>query len=84
MKSMNLLWIRPSHAEQALEPDERRVRDFVDSPGGISESARSLADKMGISRRRCRGVLERLVEQGIVERRDFADIEPIYLRFPSR
>jgi len=81
---VNLLWIRPASAEQALLPDERRVRDFVDSPGGVSESASSLADKMGISRRRCRGILERLVEQGIVQRRDFADIEPMYLRFPSR
>ena len=81
---MNLLWLRPVAAEQALSPDERRVRDYVDSPGGVSESARSLADKMGISRRRCRGILERLVEQGIVQRREFADIEPIYLRFPSR
>ena len=81
---MNLLWIRPVSAEQALQPDERRVRDYIDSPGGISESVSSLADKMGISRRRCRGILERLVEQGVLQRRDFADIEPMYLRFPSR
>ena len=81
---MNLLWIRPSSAEQALEPDERRVRDYMDSPGGVSESASSLADKMGISRRRCRGILEQLVEQGVVQRREFPDIEPMYLRFPSR
>lgn len=81
---MNLMWIRPTSAEQALTPDERRVRDFFDSPGGVSESASSLADKMGISRRRCRVILERLVAQGIVQRRDFDDIEPMYLRFPSR
>lgn len=81
---MNLLWIRPATAEQAFSPDERRVRDFIDSPGGVSESAASLADKMGISQRRCRGILEQLVQQGVVQRRDFADIEPIYLRFPSR
>jgi predicted ArsR family transcriptional regulator len=81
---MNLLWIRPVEIEQSLRPDERRVRDFVDSPGGVSESVVSLADKLGISRRRCRGILERLVEQGIVQRRDFADIEPIYVRFPGR
>jgi hypothetical protein len=81
---MNLLWIRPVEVEQGLRPDERRVRDFVDSPGGVSESVVSLADKMGISRRRCRGILERLVEQGVVRRRDFRDIEPIYVRFPSR
>ncbi|MDQ6670303.1 MAG: hypothetical protein M3069_06060 [Chloroflexota bacterium] len=81
---MNLLWLRPAEVEQGLRPDERRVRDFVDSPAGVSESVVSLADKMGISRRRCRGILERLVEQGVVRRRDFVDIEPIYVRFPSR
>ena len=81
---MNLLWIRPAEVELNLGPDERRVRDFVDSPGGVSESVMSLADKLGISRRRCRGILERLVEQGVVQRHDFVDIEPIYVRFPSR
>ena len=81
---MNLLWIRPVHAEQAFGPDERRVRDYVDTPAGVSESARSLADKMGMSRRRCQRILEGLVEQGVLARREFADIEPMYLRFPSR
>lgn len=81
---MNLLWIRPALAEQAFGPDERRVRDFVDSAGGVSESVLSLSAKLGISRGRCRRILEGLVKQGIVERRDFADMEPIYLRFPSR
>jgi predicted ArsR family transcriptional regulator len=81
---MHLLWIRPVSGEQGLDPDERRVRDFVDSPGGVSESARSLSDKLGISHRRCREILDRLVEQGVLERREFADIEPQYLRFPSR
>jgi predicted ArsR family transcriptional regulator len=81
---MNLLWIRPVEVEQTLRPDERRVRDFVDSPGGVSESVMSLADKLGIGRRRVRGILERLVEQGILQRRDFVDIEPIYVRFPGR
>ncbi|HLZ29693.1 MAG TPA: hypothetical protein VKV73_20430 [Chloroflexota bacterium] len=81
---MNLLWIRPVEVEQTLRPDERRVRDFVDSPGGVSESVMSLADKLGIGRRRVRGILERLVEQGVLQRRDFVDIEPIYVRFPGR
>ena len=40
---MNLLWIRPIGVEAALEPDERRVREFCDSPAGVSESAASLA-----------------------------------------
>jgi predicted ArsR family transcriptional regulator len=81
---MSLLWIRPVQAEQALQPAERRVRDFVDSPAGVSESVESLSDKLGISRRACQRILEQLVEQGIVQRRDFADMAPIYLRFPSR
>ena len=81
---MNLLWIRPIEGEQALRPDERRVRDYVDSPGGVSESVVSLADKLGIKRGRCRRILERLVEQGVVQRHDFSDIQPIYVRFPSR
>ena len=81
---MNLLWIRPVESEQAFQPDERRVRDYVDCPSGVSESVRSLSDKLGISRRRCRRILEQLVEQGVLERRDFSDIEPMYLRFPSR
>ena len=81
---MNLLWMRPADAEQAFGPDERRVRDYLDSPGGVSESVRSLADKLGISRRRCRRILEGLVEQGVLRRREFADIEPMYLRFPGR
>jgi ribosomal protein S25 len=81
---MNLLWIRPVEVEQGLRPDERRVRDFIDSPAGVSESVASLADKLDINRGRCRRILELLVEQGIVQRRDFSDIEPIYVRFPSR
>ena len=44
----------------------------------------ALADKLGISRRQCRRVLEELAEQGIVRRHEFVDIEPLYTRFPSR
>ena len=81
---MKVFWIR-THAEPpTFEPDERRIREFVEGPGGVSESAASLADKLGISRRRCRRILERLVEEGVVHRRDFSDMEPMYLRFPSR
>jgi hypothetical protein len=73
-----------TNAEQDQAPDEQRIREFLDCPGGVSESARSLASKLGIGRRRCRAILERLVQQGIVVRRDFADIEPMYVRFPTR
>jgi predicted ArsR family transcriptional regulator len=80
---MNLLWLRPLTSENGWSPDERRIRDYVDAPGGISESAASLAGKLGISRRRCRRVLEHLVEQGVLRRHDFADIDPVYVRFPT-
>jgi predicted ArsR family transcriptional regulator len=81
---VNLLWLRPIGSEGAFEPDERRVRDYVDAPGGVSESAESLADKLGISPRRCRRILDQLVEQGILQKREFTDIAPMYVRFPSR
>jgi ribosomal protein S25 len=81
---MHLLGLRPVAAEPPDEPDELRIREFVESPAGISESVESLADKMGISRRVCRRILEELVQQGVVQRREFADIAPMYLRFPSR
>ena len=81
---MNLLWIKPAAGENPFQPDERRVRDYVDSPSGVSESARSLSDKLGMSRGRCGRILERLVEQGILQRRDYVGMEPMYLRFPSR
>jgi ribosomal protein S25 len=81
---MNLLWLRPVEVEQAFQPDERRVRDYVDTPSGVSESVMSLAEKLGMNRRRCRRILERLVEQGVVQRRDFSDMDPIYVRFPTR
>ena len=81
---MNLLWIRPVEVELGLRPDEGRVRDYVDSPAGVSESVVSLADKLGIKRRHCRRILEHLVEQGVLQRHDFNDIQPIYVRFPSR
>jgi DNA-binding IclR family transcriptional regulator len=67
-----------------MAADEQRVRDYVASPGGISESVRSLADKLDLQPRTCRRILERLVEQGILTRRDFTDIDPLYVRFPNR
>jgi ribosomal protein S25 len=82
-RGLNLLWIRPVEIEQELPLEERRIRDFVDSPSGVSESVESLSDKLGISRRRCRRILEQLVEQGVVQRREFTDIQPLYVRFPT-
>jgi DNA-binding Lrp family transcriptional regulator len=67
-----------------VEPDEQRVREFIDSPAGISESVESLSDKIGISRRSCRRILDGLAKEGVVQRRDFDDMPPMYVRFPSR
>ena len=81
---MNLLWVRPGGVAPVQEPDERRIREFCDSPAGVSESAASLASKLGISQRSCRSILEHLVEQGVVGRHDYLGIEPMYFRFPTR
>lgn len=81
---MSLLWIRPAHAEVHYSPDERRLRDFVDSRAGVSESAASLAAKLGVPERDCRRVLEQLVSEGLVTRRDFQGIQPLYCRYPGR
>jgi predicted ArsR family transcriptional regulator len=82
-RGLNLAWIRPIEIDQELPLEESRIRDFVDSPSGVSESVESLSDKLGISRRRCRSILEQLVEQGVVQRREFTDIQPQYVRFPT-
>ena len=81
---MNLLWVRPGGVAPTQEPDERRIREFCASPAGVSESAASLAAKLGISQRSCRAILEQLVEQGVVGRHDYLGIEPMYFRFPTR
>jgi hypothetical protein len=84
MLSMNLLWIRSAPGDVDEQLDERRIREYLDGPGGISETADSLSDKLGINSGRCRRILDRMAEQGVVKRQDFKDIEPIYSRFPSR
>ena len=81
---MSLLWIRPLFAERDYAPDERRVREFLDAPGGVSETVASLSLKLGIRPSRVRRILDELVESGVLHRRDYADIEPIYSRFPGR
>jgi predicted ArsR family transcriptional regulator len=63
---------------------ERRVRDFLLNEPACSETAASLAAKLGLSRRGCRKALDTLVEHGLVRRRDFHDIASIYYRYPVR
>lgn len=62
--------------------DEVRVREFLLKQPSCSETAVSLASKLGLSRRGCRRALELLVDEGVVRRREFSDIEPIYYRYP--
>lgn len=76
--------MRSAHAEAAFSPEERRVRDYLDTRAGISESVASLASKLDLGREACKRVLEQLVHEGVVHRRDFADIQPIYTRYPGR
>src|SRR5438874_11409561 len=93
-----MIWARASRAEAQGENgnwrslfgfagrprlDERRVRDFLLNEPSCSESVDSLARKLRLSRRNCRKALELLVREGLVRRRDFADIEPIYYRYPD-
>lgn len=80
---MSLLWVRPAHLEARLVPEERRVREYLDTRAGVSESVASLATKLGLDRGLCRRVLERLAGEGVVHRREFDDIEPLYTRFPT-
>lgn len=64
--------------------DERRIRAFIESQPGLSESALSLARKVGVSPGHCRQVLEALAREGVVRRREFGDIEPLFYRYPGR
>jgi hypothetical protein len=64
--------------------DERRVRDYLNWEYGLSETAASLSHKLRVDRRVCRRVLDTAVSEGIIERRDFDDMAPIYVRFPER
>ena len=71
-----MIWVRPTFQ------DERRVRNFLLNESCCSETAVSLATKLGLNRQRCRLVLDRMVNEGVVRRRDFTDIESIYYRYP--
>jgi predicted ArsR family transcriptional regulator len=73
-----MIWSKPSLQE------ERRVRDYLATAPSLSETALSLSAKLGISRRRCRALLEQLAREGLVRRRDLADEEPIFYRYPTR
>lgn len=73
-----MLWGKPSAYEV------RRIRSFVQRQYGLSETAVSLSWKVGVKPRRCRQVLDSLVQEGLVRRRELGDVEPIYYRYPDR
>jgi DNA-binding MarR family transcriptional regulator len=64
--------------------DHRMVRDFLLNEPSCSETAVSLARKLGLRRSDARQVLDQLVNEGLVRRRDFTDMDSIYYRFRGR
>ena len=64
--------------------DQRTVRDFLMNEPSCSETAVSLASKLGLRRRNTRQALDQLVNEGLVRRRDFTDMASIYYRFKGR
>ena len=63
--------------------DQRTVRDFLLNEPNCSETAVSLASKLGLRRGNTRRALDELVNEGVVRRRDFSDMASIYYRFPD-
>lgn len=64
--------------------DQRTVRDFLLNEPSCSETAVSLASKLGLRRGNTRQALDQLVDEGLVRRRDFTDMASIYYRFKGR
>jgi ribosomal protein S25 len=83
--NLNLLWVRTAWPNRSTySPAERRIREFVETPAGVSESVASLSSKLGVSPGLCRRVLEQLAQEGVVRRTDYAGMKPIYSRYPHR
>lgn len=70
-----MIWAR------APRQEETRVREFLLNESCCSETAHSLAHKLGLNPKRCQRALERLVDEGMLRRRDLGDIAPIYYRY---
>ena len=73
-----MIWARLNHV------DQRTVRDFLLNEPSCSETAVSLANKLGLRRSNTRQALDQLVNEGLVRRRDFTDMASIYYRFKGR
>ena len=63
--------------------DEKRILDYIDEADAVSETATSLSNKLKVDVHEARRVLDRLYTVGLVQRRTFDDIEPIYFRYPT-
>jgi predicted ArsR family transcriptional regulator len=67
------------------DDEEQRIRTFIERQRTFSESAPSLANKLGVHPRIARRVLDRLVKTGLLKRQTFQrGIEPMYYRYPER
>jgi DNA-binding MarR family transcriptional regulator len=73
-----MIWAKSNQA------DQRTVRDFLLNEPSCSETAVSLARKLGLRRSDTRQALDQLVNEGLVRRRDFTDMDSIYSRFKGR
>jgi predicted ArsR family transcriptional regulator len=62
---------------------EQIVREFLLQEAACSETAESLANKLRLNPSRCRRALDQMVKEGVVRRREFCDIQPIYYRHPA-
>ena len=74
--------LRRRRSRAADATDEQRILDYVGEALAFSETAPSLATKLGIDLRIGRAVLEGLARIGRVRRQVFGDIETIYFRNP--
>jgi hypothetical protein len=68
--------------EQRSTSDERILRRYIESAISFSETSLSLSQKLGVSARNARRVLDRYTEIGVVQRRSLGGrMEPIYTRY---
>ena len=72
-------------ADHRTFPEKQRIRVFIASQHAFSDTAVSLAHKVGVSTKTARRVLEELTAAGELTRRDYdPHTEPVYFRFRSR
>jgi ribosomal protein S25 len=70
-------------ARRSRAMDEKRILQFLEEEDAVSETPISMANKLNVDITIARTVMDHLVEAGVLRRRDFGDIEPIYYRYPT-